>query len=165
MLHLSNFRCSLGSTSDILFLVLFLLCVRALCMCACEKSSLVKKLFRNDTFPHDSVAFSRTANQGSGFGMSCHDAARHQAATKVCRLISAPYCHFVKSHYPNENESGKAVTEHGFRWAVCQKHSHFISLLFLNSKSVARPQQRNKDTGCWHISLCDVLYAIQSSLL
>lgn len=83
-------------------------------------------LLRNDTFSHDSAAFSRGANQGSGIGRSCHDAARHQAATAVCRLISAPFCHFVKSHYPNENESGKAVTEHGFRWAARQRHSDFI---------------------------------------
>lgn len=77
-------------------------------------------------FPHDSVAFSRTANQGSGTGMSCRDAARHQAATTVCRLISAPYCHFVKSHYSNENRSGKAMTEQGYGWAVCQRQSDFI---------------------------------------
>ena len=100
------------------------------CVCVRAKSSFVK-MFGNDMFPHDSVAFSTTANHRSGFGMSCHDAARHQAATKVCRLIAAPYCHFVKSHYPNENESGKAVTEHGFRWAMCQRQSDFTSLLFL----------------------------------
>lgn len=92
-------------------------------------------MFRNDTLPHDSVAFSRTANQGSSAGMSCRDAARHQAATTVCRLISAPYCHFVKSHYPNENGSGKAVIEHGYGWPACQRHSDFIlSALFLNSE-------------------------------
>lgn len=107
-------------------------------ICATESPSLQKMMFGNDTFPHDSVAFSGTANQGSGAGMSCRDAARRQAATPVCRLISPPYCHFVKSHYPNENGSGKAVTEQGYGWAMCQRHSDFIpSALFLNSKSWA----------------------------
>ena len=32
-------------------------------------------------------------------------------------------CHFVKSHYPNENRSGKAVTEQRYGWAMCQKLS------------------------------------------
>lgn len=127
-------------------------CVLHVCICVCarvclrtrahicvtESPSLLKMLFRNDIFPHDSVAFSGTANQGSGAGMSCRDAARRQAATTVCRLISAPYCHFVKSHYPNENGSGKAVTEQGYGWDVCQRHSDFIlSALFLNSESWA----------------------------
>lgn len=115
----------------------------SVCVCVCvyaricvtESPSLLKMLFRNDTFPHDSVAFSRTANRGSSAGMSCRDAARRQAATTVCRLIAAPYCHFVKSHYPNENGSGKAVTEHGYGWPVCQRHSDFIlPALFLNSE-------------------------------
>lgn len=95
-------------------------------MCVRESPSLVKMLFRNDVFPHDSAALSRTASRGSGMAMSCQDAARHRAATAVCRLISAPYRHFVKSHYPNENESRKAAAEHGFRWAVCQRHSDFL---------------------------------------
>lgn len=104
-------------------------------MCVCVSPSLVKMLFRNDMFPHDSAAFSRSATQGSGTGMSCRHAARHQAATAVCRLVSAPYCLFVKSHYPNENERRKAATEHGFRWAACQRHSDFIfSPLSLNSE-------------------------------
>lgn len=105
------------------------------CTCVTESPSLLKMLFRNDTFPHDSVAFSGAANKGSGIGMSCCDVARRQAANTVCRLISAPYCHFVKSHYSNENESGKAVTEHGYGWAVCQRHSDFIfSALFFELK-------------------------------
>lgn len=101
-------------------------CTRTMHLCVTESPSLLKMLFRNDIFPHDSVAFSGTANQGSGTGMSCRDAARRQAATTVCRLISAPYCHFVKSHYSNENRSRKAMTEQGYEWAVCQRHSDFI---------------------------------------
>lgn len=86
-------------------------------------------MFGNDTFPYDSVAFGGTANQRSSVQIRCRDSARRQAATPVCRLISPSFCHFVKSHYPNENRSGKAVTEHGYRWATCQKHSDFILLL------------------------------------
>lgn len=112
------------------------------CVCACvqfvwqESPPLLKMLSRNDTFPYDSVAFSATANQGSGAGVSCRDAARRQAATTVCRLISALYCHFVKSHYSNENGSGKAVTEKGHGWVVCQRHSDLIlPALFLNCEN------------------------------
>lgn len=96
------------------------------CICVTELPSLLKMMFQNDMFPHDSVALSGTANQGSGARMSCRDAARCQENTLVCRLISPPYCHFVKSHYPNENGSGKAVTEQGYGWAMCQRHSDFI---------------------------------------
>lgn len=112
----SFFRC---------YLLLVCICV-CVCVCVTESPSLWEMMFGNDTFPHDSVAFSGTANQGSGAGMSCRDAARRQAATPVCRLISPPYCHFVKSHYPNENRSGKAVTEQGYGWAMCQKCSDII---------------------------------------
>lgn len=112
-------------------------------------------------FPHDSVAFSGTANQASDAGMSCRDAARRQAATTVCRLISAPYCHFVKSHYSNENRSGKAMTVQGYGWAVCQRHSDFIfpcSLFELGELGLglARRRSRMWPGGCCLISLCDV---------
>ena len=129
--------------SHLSYLPLVCVCVSVwecacVCICVSESPSSLKMMFRNDTFPHDSVAFSGTANQGSGAGTSCRDAARRQAATPVCRLISPPYCHFVKSHYPNENGSGKAVTEQGYGWAMCQRHSDFIpSTRFLNSKSWA----------------------------
>lgn len=147
-------------------------CLSSICLyvyasasvCACvqfvwqESPPFLKMLSRNDTFPYDSVAFSATANQGSGAGMSCRDAARRQAATMVCRLISALYCHFVKSHYSNENGSGKAVTEQGHGWVVCQRHSDFIlPALFLNSESwVGVRRSGIWPGGSWLILLCDM---------
>lgn len=127
-------------------------------ICVTESPPSLKMLSRNDTFPYDSVAFSATANQGSDARMSCCNAARRQAATTVCRLISAPYCHFVKSHYSNENGSGRAVTERGHGWVVCQRDSDFIlPALFLNSESwVAVRRSGIWPEGSWLILLCDV---------
>lgn len=131
-------------------------CVSMWAICVTESPPLLKMLSRNDTFPYDSVAFSKAANQGSGTGMSCCDAARRQAATTVCRLISASYCHFVKSHYSNENGSGRAVTEQGHGWVVCQRDSDFIlPALFLNSESwVAGVEYGQKVVGSFCCVTC-----------
>lgn len=46
------------------------------------------------------------------------------------------------------------MTEHGYRWAICQKHSDFIpSALFLNSK------------GCWAGGWGEEKMSVAKSLL
>lgn len=59
---------------------------------------------------------------------------RGHASSVTLTTESTFCCHFVASHYPNENTTGRKVTQNGHGWAACQNSFtlfFFFSFLFL----------------------------------
>lgn len=51
---------------------------------------------------------------------------RGHASSVTLTTESTFCCHFVASHYPNENMTGRNVTQNGHGWAACQNSFTFL---------------------------------------
>lgn len=51
---------------------------------------------------------------------------RGHASSVTLTTESIFCCHFVASHYPNENMTGRNVTQNGHGWAACQNSFTFL---------------------------------------
>lgn len=57
------------------------------------------------------------------------------ASSAALTTESTSCCHFVASHYSNENTTGRKVTQNGHGWATCQ-NSFSLSFLRMEAKGL-----------------------------